>query len=171
MISDSELSELLSVPKEWRNGEEKILWPRAHEKYNIEWLEMLWKYLCEYSKDDLTMMENLNIIYATVASTTNSNNLAKSKSGTRRDSLTNSTQPDIKAATAAAASSAASSSNLVLFKLSKNSNLVYTPAYNDYQSETTNNGVFICAKFCAFYCRFWRNKFFLKTQKFNQTTK
>ena len=47
MISDSELSELISVPKEWRNGDEKIQWPKFHEKFNLEWLETLWKYLGE----------------------------------------------------------------------------------------------------------------------------
>lgn len=122
MISDTELSELLAVPREWRNGDEKITWPRLHEKYNVEWLEMLWKYLCEYSKDDLTMMENLNIIYGL------SSKSSGSKSN-RRESLTNATQPDLKSQAA----------NLTLFKLSKNSNLVYTPNYNDYLNNETSS--------------------------------
>lgn len=121
MISDSELSELLSVPREWRTGEEKVQWPRAHEKYNTEWLEMLWKYLCEYSRDDLAMMENLNIVYGGLTPIGKS---AGGKNGVvtaRRESLTNTTQPDLKPAT-----------HIVLYKLSKNSNLVYTPNYYEY---------------------------------------
>ena len=119
MISDSELSELLSVPREWRAGDEKISWPRAHEKYNAEWLEMLWKYLTEYSRDDLAMMENLNIVYG----------VTKPSKTPRRESITNATQPDVKA-----------SSNMVLYKLTTNSNLIYTPSYD---SLSDNNGVCI----------------------------
>lgn len=124
MISDTELSELLAVPREWRNGDDKVVWPRSHDKYNVDWLEMLWKYLCEYSKDDLTMMENLNIVYGLPASKSTS-----ASNGKRRESLTNTTQPDLKS----------SSSHLVLFKLCKNSNLVYTPNYYDYLNNDTNS--------------------------------
>jgi hypothetical protein len=99
MISDSELSELISVPKEWRLGEEKIIWPRTHEKFNLEWLERLWKYLGEYCTNDLTALENFNIIYYTSG---------KGKS---------------------ASPPAANTGNLILYKLSKNSNLVYTPSF------------------------------------------
>jgi hypothetical protein len=114
MISDSELSELISVPKEWRLGEEKIIWPRTHEKFNLEWLERLWKYLSEYCTNDLTALENFNIIYYT-------SNKAKSPPS-------------------------ASSGNLILYKLSKNSNLVYTPSFlsdsNDVKtSEQINNDI------------------------------
>lgn len=127
MISDTELSELLAVPREWRNGDDKVVWPRAHEKYNVEWLEMLWKYLCEYSKDDLAMMENLNIIYGLSSSTK-----SLSKSG-RRESITNSTQPDLKSAPSNG------TANLVLYKLSKNSNLVYTPNYYEHLNNENNS--------------------------------
>lgn len=130
MISDSELSDLLAVPREWRTGDDKVTWPRTHDKYNVEWLETLWKYLCEYSKDDLAMMENLNIIYglASSASSSSSSNKSNNKnSAGRRESLTNATQPDLKSTTTAAATS-----NLILYKLCKNSNLVYTPNYYDY---------------------------------------
>ena len=134
MISDTELSELLAVPREWRAGDEKITWPRAHEKYNTDWLEMLWKYLTEYSRDDLAMMENLNIVYSLPSSSSVNGAKSSSKTG-RRESLTNTNQPDIKAAAAVAAVA----SNLVLYKLSKNSNLMYTPAYDSLTNE--NNGV------------------------------
>ncbi|RNA34288.1 sacsin [Brachionus plicatilis] len=90
MISDSELSELISVPKEWRCGDEKIQWPRNHDKHNLTWLETLWKYLNENFATNLSIVENLNIIYT---------------------------------------SPSHSSSLLHLYKLSNNSNLVYTPAY------------------------------------------
>ena len=63
MISNSDLKELANIPKEWRNGDEKIYWPKKHEKYNIEWLELLWKYLSESYRDDLTKMENVNIVF------------------------------------------------------------------------------------------------------------
>ena len=106
MISDSELSELISVPKEWRSGDERILWPRTHDKYNLEWLESLWKYLCEYCKSDLGMMENFNIIYQTPVSSNKSKQTVEP------------------AATAA-------NKNLLLYKLSKNSNLIYTPAFHE----------------------------------------
>ena len=113
MISDSELSELISVPKEWRSGDERIIWPRSHDKFNIEWLENLWKYLSEYCKSDLTMMENFNIIYTLQQSnkTTKTNNNNKNKSS---DDHTK---------------------NLILFKLSKNSNLVFTPPFNEQINE------------------------------------
>lgn len=136
MISDSELSELLNVPKEWRNGDEKIYWPKAHEKYNVEWLETLWKYLGEYSKDDLTMMENLNIIY------TNANNSkANGKAGPRRDS-----PPNLAAAASPPTTVSPNAGTLVLYKLSKNSNLVYTPGYttpSDGVNGTTNDATSI----------------------------
>jgi hypothetical protein len=114
MISDSELGELLNVPKEWRNGDEKIYWPRAHEKYNIEWLETLWKYLTEYCKNDLTMIENFNIIYY---------HDEKPKSSS-------STTPFIASTT---------NKNMTLYKLSKNSNLVYTPNFNENSVTTIKN--------------------------------
>lgn len=126
MISDTELSELLSVPREWRTGEEKVQWPRAHEKYNTEWLEMLWKYLCEYSRDDLAMMENLNIVYGGLTPVSKS---AAGKNGTRRESLTNTTQPPADLKTPATTTT---TTHMVLYKLSKNSNLVYTPNYYEY---------------------------------------
>lgn len=111
MISDSELSELISVPKEWRLGEERILWPMSHEKFNLEWLERLWKYLAEYCTNDLTALENFNIIY--YLPTTSKTSTVSSNS-----------------------------SNLILYKLSKNSNLVYTPAYQlsgDEAASATDN--------------------------------
>lgn len=116
MVSDSELSELINVPKEWKNGDEKIYWPKTHEKYNIDWLEMLWKYLCEYCQNDLTMMENFNIIFTTQAQ-------KQLKSAKKESSI----EPK----------------NIILFKLSKNSSLVYTPVFNelvsDASSTTTTN--------------------------------
>ena len=124
MISDSELSELINVPKEWRSGDEKIYWPRAHDKFNLEWLETLWKYLCEYSKSDLTMMENFNIIF-TSTTTALANNTTSSKSKHKsKEASTNDSSP-----------LSSNAKNLILFKLSKNSNLVYTPPY---QNDTTN---------------------------------
>lgn len=116
MISDSELSELISVPKEWRSGEEKIVWPRTHDKFNVDWLENLWKYLAEYCKTDLTMMENFNIIYS-----------LQSLSGTPRTSSKSSNIKQIKDD---------SIKSLVLYKLHKNSNLVYTPPYHEEVSNT-----------------------------------
>ena len=116
MISDSELSELISVPKEWRLGEEKISWPRTHEKFNLEWLERLWKYLCEYCTSDLTALENFNIIYYAT-----SNNSVKNSNNNKT------------------VASFSSSSNLVLYKLSKSSNLVYTPLFAVVEATTTNS--------------------------------
>lgn len=88
MISDSELSDLISVPKEWRCGEEKIQWARNHDKYNLVWLETLWKYLNENFSNNLSIVENMNIVF------TNTSHL----------------------------------SQINLYKLSNNSNLVYTPS-------------------------------------------
>ncbi|CAF0746878.1 unnamed protein product [Brachionus calyciflorus] len=104
MISDSELNELINVPKEWRSGEEKIQWSRNHEKYNLVWLETLWKYLNENFQNDLSMIENMNIIY---------------------------TNPP-------------HSTTLSLFKLSNNSNLVFTPSFLSTQSqdETITNELY-----------------------------
>jgi hypothetical protein len=121
MISDSELSELINVPREWRNGDEKVVWPRTHNKFNIEWLTTLWKYIIENHERDLTMLENLNIIF-----TDNSNNSSQTKlTNKNKEIITNgdnSKQP-----------------NLVLFKLSKNSNLVYTPPYDSSNDKTNSN--------------------------------
>ncbi len=111
MISDSELSELISVPKEWRSGEEKIVWPRSHDKFNVAWLENLWKYLAEYCKADLTMMENFNIIY-TMQALNRSN-------GTTKDDL--------------------ASRSLVLYKLHRNSSLVYAPPYDEPVEEVASD--------------------------------
>ena len=116
MISDSELSDLINVPKEWRNGDEKIIWPRSHDKFNLDWLETLWKYLCENCQNDLTMMENINIIY-----TLNNNNTKKSTA--KKDSPTSQSNLN---------------ESLTLYKLSKNSNLVYTPPFNATNNTTTN---------------------------------
>ncbi len=125
MISDSELSELISVPKEWRSGDERIVWPKTHDKFNIEWLENLWKYLTEYCKTDLTMMENFNIIY-----TLQSNKQLK-------------IQPS-PSSLASSKSKEDNTKNLVLFKLSKNSNLVYTPPYSSEAStDTTTIGAIL----------------------------
>jgi len=115
MISDNELNELISVPKEWRNGDEKIQWPKFHDKFNLEWLETLWKYLSEYCKNDLSMMENFNIIYAVQSVNSIIN---------RKLSKTKDITPVID-----------NSKNLTLFKLSKNSNLVYTPIYSSIENE------------------------------------
>jgi hypothetical protein len=41
MISNSELNELLNVPKEWRAGDEKISWRRNYDRFNLAWLETL----------------------------------------------------------------------------------------------------------------------------------
>ena len=122
MISDNELSDLISVPKEWRNGDEKIQWPKYHDKFNLEWLETLWKYLGEYCKNDLSMMENFNIIFA-LQSPTNS---LKLKTATKKDTSPVSNIID-------------NSKNITLFKLSKNSNLVYTPSYV-YEPDSVKNG-------------------------------
>jgi len=119
MISDSELSELISVPKEWRNGDEKIQWPKFHEKFNLEWLETLWKYLGEYCKNDLTMMENFNIIFAPQSSSSSSNTANASRNS----------KSAAKKETTPVTSVIDNSKNITLFKLSKNSNLVYTPVY------------------------------------------
>ncbi len=125
MISDSELSELISVPKEWRSGDERIVWPKTHDKFNIDWLENLWKYLSEYCKTDLTMMENFNIIY-----TLQSNKQLKIQPSP--SSLTSSKSKE------------ENTKNLVLFKLSKNSNLVYTPPYNsEHSTDATTIGAIL----------------------------
>ena len=117
MISDSELSELISVPKEWRSGDERIVWPKTHDKFNIEWLENLWKYLTEYCKTDLAMMENFNIIY-----TLQSNKQLKLPHSETTSFLSQSLDK-----------------NLVLFKLSKNSSLVYTPPFNNNNNFSNNS--------------------------------
>jgi hypothetical protein len=115
MISDNELNELISVPKEWRNGDDKIQWPKFHDKFNLEWLETLWKYLGEYCKNDLSMMENFNIIYAVQSV----NSIINRKLNKTKDIT-----PVID-----------NSKNLTLFKLSKNSNLIYTPIYSSIDNE------------------------------------
>ena len=121
MISDCELSELINVPKVWRIGDEKIYWPKAHEKFNLEWLETLWKYLSENCQNDLTMMENLNIIFTTTTTTATTNNTTnKSRASNNKKEST----------------SVVDSKNIVLYKLSKNSNLVYTPPF---ESTTTTD--------------------------------
>jgi hypothetical protein len=120
MISDSELSELINVPKEWRSGDERIQWPRSHDKFNLDWLETLWKYLCEYSKNDLTMMENFNIIYSTTVTQSNHHHHNHNNHNHHKKH-----KKDNDAA-----------KNINLFKLSKNSNLVYTPSYS---SNTNTN--------------------------------
>jgi hypothetical protein len=121
MISDSELSELINVPKEWRSGDERIQWPRSHDKFNLDWLETLWKYLCEYSKNDLTMMENFNIIYSTTVTQSNHHHHHNHNNHNHHKKH----KKDNDAA-----------KNINLFKLSKNSNLVYTPSYS---SNTNTN--------------------------------
>ena len=117
MISDSELSELISVPKEWRSGEERIVWPRSHDKFNVDWLENLWKYLAEYCKADLTMMENFNIVYTLQA-----------LSGAARARTTAATTKDDLA-----------SRSLVLYKLHRNSSLVYAPPYDEPVEEVASD--------------------------------
>lgn len=58
-----EFAELVAFPREWRRGEDCIQWPRNHEFYNIPWLETLWKNINERYPDDLSMVENINVLY------------------------------------------------------------------------------------------------------------
>ena len=58
-----DFSELIALPREWRRGDDCIQWPRNHDCYNIPWLENLWKYINETFPNDLSTMENTNILY------------------------------------------------------------------------------------------------------------
>ena len=109
MISNVELNELLNVPKEWRMGDERLSWPVNHDTFNMKWLDTLWKYLAEYNKSDLSMMENLNIIYTTPNTKQTQQQQQQQQNG----------------------------NTMTLFKLSKSSPLVYTPPYNNEPSSTS----------------------------------
>ncbi|CAF3889186.1 unnamed protein product, partial [Rotaria sp. Silwood2] len=58
-----DFADLVMLPREWRRGDDCIQWPRNHDYYNIEWLENLWKYINEKFANDLSMLENTNILY------------------------------------------------------------------------------------------------------------
>jgi hypothetical protein len=70
MVTENEFADLINIPKEWKNGDEKIQWPLIIKtnttttltditsQYNLEWLETLWKYLNETCQTDLNMVEN-----------------------------------------------------------------------------------------------------------------
>ncbi|CAF3425408.1 unnamed protein product [Rotaria sp. Silwood1] len=58
-----DFADLVMLPREWRRGDDCIQWPRNHDYYNIEWLENLWKYINEKFPNDLSMLENTNILY------------------------------------------------------------------------------------------------------------
>ncbi|CAF1676950.1 unnamed protein product, partial [Adineta ricciae] len=58
-----DFADLVMLPREWRRGDDCIQWPRNHDYYNIEWLENLWKYINEKLPNDLSMLENTNILY------------------------------------------------------------------------------------------------------------
>jgi hypothetical protein len=91
MISNADLTDLINIPKELKNGDEKLLWSlKANIKHNIDWLDNMWKYLND-TRNQLTSLENMNVIYSPSAIIDNE--------------------------------------YLVLYKLSKNSNLVYAPVY------------------------------------------
>ncbi|CAF2362730.1 unnamed protein product [Rotaria sp. Silwood2] len=59
-----DFADLVMLPREWRRGDDCIQWPRNHDYYNIVWLENLWKYINEKLPNDLTMLENTNILYS-----------------------------------------------------------------------------------------------------------
>ncbi|CAF0732765.1 unnamed protein product [Adineta steineri] len=58
-----DFADLVMLPREWRRGEVCIPWARNHDYYNISWLENLWKYINEKLPNDLTTLENTNILY------------------------------------------------------------------------------------------------------------
>ncbi|CAF1138422.1 unnamed protein product [Adineta ricciae] len=58
-----DFADLVMLPREWRRGDDCIQWPRTHDYYNIPWLENLWKYINEKLPNDLTLLENTNILY------------------------------------------------------------------------------------------------------------
>ena len=58
-----DLADLVMLPREWRRGDDCISWPKNHDQYNIPWLENLWKYLYEKFPNDLSSLENTNILY------------------------------------------------------------------------------------------------------------
>jgi hypothetical protein len=58
-----DFADLVMLPREWRRGDDCIQWPRNHDHYNIPWLENLWKYINEKFPNDLTILENTNILY------------------------------------------------------------------------------------------------------------
>ena len=62
-MSSKDIGELLMLPREWRRGDDCIQWPRNHGTYNIPWLENLWKIINERFPDDLSTLENTNILY------------------------------------------------------------------------------------------------------------
>ena len=101
MVTEHEFIDLINIPKEWKSGEEKIHWPMIANgssattisQYNVEWFESLWKYLNENCHNDLSIIENLNVIY-----TQNPSSSIQQK--------------------------------LTLYRLSKNSTIVFTPSFN-----------------------------------------
>ncbi|UJR23291.1 hypothetical protein I4U23_026307 [Adineta vaga] len=62
-MPSKDFADLVMLPREWRRGDDCIQWPRNHDYYNIEWLENLWKYINEKLPNDLSMLENTNILY------------------------------------------------------------------------------------------------------------
>ena len=137
MISENELNELMEVPVEWRSGEEKILWLKSHNKYNIDWLETLWKYLCENFPNDLSIMENLNIIYINPSSSTTSAASA-GQASSASSSSSSSSSLSRKTSMSKKEMSHLDGKNLILYKLSKNSNLVYAPNFYVEDTSSTN---------------------------------
>jgi hypothetical protein len=62
-MPEKDFADLVMLPREWRRGDDCIQWPRNHEHYNLDWLEKLWKYIHEKLPNDLTILENTNILY------------------------------------------------------------------------------------------------------------
>ena len=58
-----DFADLVMLPREWRRGDDCIQWPKNHEHYDLPWLENLWKYIHEKLPNDLTLLENTNILY------------------------------------------------------------------------------------------------------------
>lgn len=63
-MTAKDIGESLEFPNEWRRNEDYISWPRNHEFYNISWLENLWRTLNEKFPDDLSIVEDKNILYS-----------------------------------------------------------------------------------------------------------
>ncbi|CAF1316671.1 unnamed protein product, partial [Didymodactylos carnosus] len=59
-----DFNEFVALPREWRRGDDILYWPKNDDYYNIQWLEKLWKYLNDKLSNDLSSLENTNILYA-----------------------------------------------------------------------------------------------------------
>ncbi|CAF1133714.1 unnamed protein product, partial [Didymodactylos carnosus] len=62
-MPNKDFADLVMLPREWRRGDDILLWPKNHDYYNLQWLENLWKYINEKLPNDLSMLENTNILY------------------------------------------------------------------------------------------------------------